>query len=418
MASRRTVADRVHVPQLGSVGLGFRGEGGGRAANGGVDVGDQLLAGGDGRRRRQGLVHRLVDPFLELRADRGHVLLGEDAHGLELPLQAEEGITLAPFLDQRRGHVLGARGFLVAAHTEGLELEQARALAPARPLGRPLHHPVHREHVVAVGDHAGHAVTGGAVGELLARVLLVARGGKAVLVVLDHEEHRQLPDRGQVQGLVEVALARGPVAGEGRDHAVLAPKLRGQGEPVGHRKHRAQVADHAHDVRVEQAEVERAIAALGEPAVLAEELAEQAGKIDPSRGEDPEVPVHGEDGVVRAEGSGHADRDRLLADPGEPLRQPALPEQDQHLLLDHAREEEGSVELLQLLGAEGRLGRARRRGDGGRGLFAHPRRAPGRVPEAAAARASACRPAVRAWTWATTARTFSTGVPAGSRGRG
>ena len=62
--------------------------------------------------------------------------------------------------------------------------------------------------------------------------------------------------------LVEVAFAGGAVAGEGGRHAPLAAELRGQGQAVGHRQHRAEVADHPDDALLERAEVERAVAAL------------------------------------------------------------------------------------------------------------------------------------------------------------
>ena len=166
----------------------------------------------------------------------------------------------------------------------------------------------------------------------------------AVLVVLDHEQHGQLPDRGQVHRLVEVAFAGAAVAGERRRHARLAPELRGQRQAVGHRQHRPEVADHAHDVVLERAEVERPVAALREAAVPPKKLAEQRAQVEPAAREHAEVAVHRQDPVVRAQRRRHAHRDRLLADAGEPLREPSLPEQDQHLLLHQAREEQSPVE--------------------------------------------------------------------------
>ena len=63
----------------------------------------------------------------------------------------------------------------------------------------------------------------------------------------------------------------------------LAPQLGGQRQPVGDRQHGAQVADHPDDVVVEGAEVEGAVAAPGEAAVPAQQLAEQAAEVEAPR---------------------------------------------------------------------------------------------------------------------------------------
>ena len=238
----------------------------------------------------------------------------------------------------------------MAAHAEGLELQERRPVAPPRPLGRAAHRPVDRQQVVPVHDDARHPVAQAAVGEVAAGVLLVRRGGEPPLVVLDHEQHRQLPHRGQVERLVEVALARGPVAGERRRHPPLALELGRERQAAGHRQHRAEVADHPDDALVERAEVEGAVAALREAALAAEQLPEEPRQVEVAPGEDAEVAVHREDGVVRLEGGDDPGGDRLLPDAREPLGEPALAEEDQHLLLDHPGEEQGAVEAPELLG--------------------------------------------------------------------
>ena len=121
-----------------------------------------------------------------------------------------------------------------------------------------------------------------------------------------------------------------------------------------------EVADHPDDALLEQSEVERAVAPLGEAAVLAEELAEQPAQVDPARGEHAEVAVHGQDPVVRLQGEGHADRDGLLSHAREPLGEPALAQEEQRLLLDQAREEQRSIQLAHPVGVEAD-GRRRRR---------------------------------------------------------
>jgi hypothetical protein len=122
------------------------------------------------------------------------------------------------------------------------------------------------------------------------------------------------------------------------------------------------VADHAHDALVEEPEMERAVAALREAAVLAEELTEEPAQLHAAGREDPEVAVHGQDPVAGVEGGGDAHRDGLLAHAREPLRQLSLAEQQERLVLDETGQQDGPVELLQAFWREAGRVRAGRRG--------------------------------------------------------
>src|SRR3972149_1080892 len=63
--------------------------------------------------------------------------------------------------------------------------------------------------------------------------LLLERHRDGPLVVLADEDDRHVPDAGDVQGLVEVALGGGTVAEEDHDDGVVAPVLGGVGEADG-----------------------------------------------------------------------------------------------------------------------------------------------------------------------------------------
>ena len=168
---------------------------------------------------------------------------------------------------------------------------------------------------------------------------------------------------------MEVPLAGGAVPGERGGDARLTLELGGEGEAVGDRQHGSEVADHAHDALFPQPEMERAVATLRESAILPEELAEETAEVDPPGGEDAEVAVHGKDPVVRVQRGGNPDRDRLLPHPGEPLREPPLPEQQQGLFLHEPGQQQRPVELLQAL--RGKAGHFRRGGRRGAGNVAH-----------------------------------------------
>jgi hypothetical protein len=256
---------------------------------------------------------------------------------VEPGLEASDRVARHPGGKLLRGHVLGARRLLVAADPERLALEQRRALARPGLLGRPRHRIAHRHDVVAVDDPARHAVARRPVGQVGAGVLLADRRRQAPLVVLDHEQHAEAPHRRQVHRLVDVALAGGAVADQHGGDAVLAPQAGGEGQSVGHGRHRPEVADHADDVVVEGAEVECAVAPARVAAGPPEELAEQHPEVEPSAREHGEVAVHRQQPVVGPQRSHEAHRHGLLPDAREPLRQLAPPQQVQHPLLDRPR---------------------------------------------------------------------------------
>ena len=146
---------------------------------------------------------------------------------------------------------------------------------------------------------------------------------------------------------MEVALAGAAVAGEDGHDPLRAPQPAGQGQAVGHRQHGPEVADHPDDAVLQRAEVEAAVAPGGEAPLPAEQLAQQPVEVDAPGGEDAEVAVQRQDDVVAPEGGHHPDGDRLLPDAGEPLRQPALAEQPEHLLLHQARHEQRPIQRGQ-----------------------------------------------------------------------
>ena len=134
--------------------------------------------------------------------------------------------------------------------------------------------------IVAVDVFGGDAIAGAAVAQALGRVLRGHRGRERVTVVLDDQDHRQLPHRRHVEALVEIAGGRATVADE-VDCQVVAPRLlEGECGPGSHRNHGAEMADHA-DVanallRGQVAVVKRSLDAIREAVGATQELAAQA----------------------------------------------------------------------------------------------------------------------------------------------
>ena len=118
------------------------------------------------------------------------------------------------------------------------------------------------EDVGAVDDDALEPVGGGAVGEMLDRVLEIGRRRVRPLVVVDHEDDRQPAHAGEVHALVRVAARRCAFAAPGDRDPLLLADPEGEPHADGDREHRRQVADHRVQPEIDVAEVHVAVAAV------------------------------------------------------------------------------------------------------------------------------------------------------------
>ena len=172
----------------------------------------------------------------------------------------------------------------------------------------------HRQHVHAVDRLAGDAVGLAAAVQLGARRGALHRGAHAVLVVLDHVDHRQLPQGRHVEGLVDLALVDRAVAEVGHaDAAVLAVLVRER--DAGAERHAgADDAVAAIEVLVAGEHVHRAALALGVAGDAAGELGHHAARVHAGDQHVAVVAIGGDHRIAVAERVLHADRDRFLAD--------------------------------------------------------------------------------------------------------
>jgi hypothetical protein len=175
---------------------------------------------------------------------------------------------------------------------------------------------VHGLDVVAVDGGGLDAVGDRAVGDLRHAGHRPAVGELGVEVVLAGEDHRQLPDRAEVERLVERALVDGALAEERDGDAILAEALARQ--PGAGRERHARADDR---VRPEDAlgrvgDVHRAALAAAEARGLGEQLGHHPVEVG-ALGEDVAVAaVGGGEVVVVSQGGAHARGDRLLAERG------------------------------------------------------------------------------------------------------
>ena len=215
---------------------------------------------------------------------------------------------------------------------------------------------VHREHVIAVGLHAGHAVRRGLVHQVRDGGLLPGGGRVGVAVVLADDDERQPLHRGEVHAFVEGAGAHGAVADVDQAHPGLAPRLEGEGDAGHDRHHVAQVRDLAEEPALEIVEMDVELAAGGRASVpLAMYWRSTSTGRRPLHQHRAEVPDQRREDVAAApvEGVGAPDRVGLLAQRAEePADHLGLPVEVHQPLFERAGEPHVVVELEQLLPIE------------------------------------------------------------------
>src|SRR5262249_19947998 len=154
----------------------------------------------------------------------------------------------------------------------GLGLDEGRALAAARAADRLAGGLVDREQILTVHRDAGHAEAAGARGDVAARDRVLRRSRLGVAVVLADEDHRQLPDAGQVHAFERRTLVRGAVAEEADRHLVGALALRRQARAAGQRRPAADDAVGAQHALADVGDMHRAALALAGAGGLAVDL--------------------------------------------------------------------------------------------------------------------------------------------------
>ena len=219
---------------------------------------------------------------------------------------------------RERGLVLGLRDVrrgiakVMTHEAKGIRFEQRRPVAAARALDGLTHRVPHRRRIVAVDGDARHAVGGRAIGDVRHRRCVFVVRAFAVAVILAEEYHRQLPQRGHVQRLME-----GPDVGraiaEGADrHAPVIAQLRGQRESVCDRQPAADDARGHHDAGRRIGDVHRAAFAFAGARRLAVVLCAQLPQGHALGELVVNAAIHRDEVVARLEVHAHGGRDDLL----------------------------------------------------------------------------------------------------------
>ena len=269
-----------------------------------------------GRRERRlvGELDGLVDPADDLLVEPLGLALLEHALLLEPAGEDLDRVALAPLRDLLLGAVLLGVGHRVAAEAVGDRLHQDRLALLARRLDRLGDDRVGVEHVHAVALQARDAEALAAAVQVGHGRVALERGAHAELVVGDHEDHRQLPQRGEVERLAEGALVGRAVAEHAQGDLVGALVVAGERHPGGQRQVAADDAVAAHEAVLEVEHVHRPAAPVRDAVLAAEQLGHHAVGVRAARERVAVGAVGGDQVVLVAQRPHGADDRRLLAD--------------------------------------------------------------------------------------------------------
>ncbi len=283
-----------------------------------------------GRGRRFGKRHDLFDLALDVGVDQRDVLVGQallhqqGAHALD-------GIALLPLFDLFGIAVLVGVGHRVPLIAVAQRLDEIRAFTAGGMFHRFLRGFVDRQRVHAIHFHRRDI---GHVGFLVYgchRRGFIDRHAHTVLVVLAHEDHRQFPQRRQVQAFVELAVVGAAVAEEHHRHFVFLGALGGQCQPHGDGQMPGHDGIPAPEILARIGEVHRAAASPGHAGLFAVQLGHQAFGIQSAHDGVAVIAIVRHDVILRAQRMNRAHRDGFLAD--VQVQEPA----DLALLIGHAR---------------------------------------------------------------------------------
>ena len=177
-----------------------------------------------------------------------------------------------------------------------------------------------------------------------------AGGTDGVAVVLEHEDERQLVDRGEVQALVDVALVAAPLAHRGHGHLARLADLGGEGdadrvEQLGRDRRRD-----AHQVVLVRAVVTGHLPTAGPRVVRRRVLGGQdVARTHPEGQAGRDRAIERGDPVMPAlERPGDADLGALVPLPGDDERDSTRPVEDPHPLVEAPGQGDEAVHLQEV----------------------------------------------------------------------
>ena len=257
------------------------------------------------------------------------------------------GTTFAPFGDFLSRPVgIVAHSFRMRPRAVRPAFDQRRPLPCARPVNCVAGGLTYRFDVVAIDFHSRHVVGSAAAGYVRICRCVGERHFSRELVVLAHEEHRELPDTREIQSFMEGSVVHRAIAEEG-DRNTIGPQ---QFETVAcsgcleDTWTNDATGTHQPDFRSKQ--VHGSAAAAGASGLTAEQFGDEFADGQSFRERVAVAPVRAEDGIIVTKVRTHAGGDCFLADVGvaRTMNQPARVA-SRELLLRRADQLHGAVEI-------------------------------------------------------------------------
>src|SRR5215472_5811318 len=197
----------------------------------------------------------------------------------------------------------------------GAHLEDLRPLPAPCTRHRALAGVFHCRDVHTVDLLAGNAEHRPAAIKLFcARARAPDMGPHGVAVILDDVEDRQLPQRGHVEALIDLALIGGTLAEISKADAVVSSIFVGEGDTGAERRRRAHDAVPAVEIPLDREHVHGAAFAFGVAMAASGKLSHHALRLHAGREHMAMIAIGGDDLVSGLDRHLHADDDSLLAD--------------------------------------------------------------------------------------------------------
>ena len=179
--------------------------------------------------------------------------------------------------------------------------------------------------------------------------LLTAGCAEAIAIILNHENNRQPPYRGYIQRFMKIALAGTAITTESQRNLFFFPEFMRKRYPVGYSQLWAQVAYHAAYMVFIGAKMKRPLPALAEACLAALPLHKQFIERHFAGCKYTQISVHGHDVFIGIQRQGSAHSNSFLPYTAEPLTDFPLPEEYQHLFLNHAGQYQFFIKPQQLI---------------------------------------------------------------------
>ncbi len=243
------------------------------------------------------------------------VVIGGEASFFQLRLEQLDGIAVGLPLRLFFARAAARRvGHRVATEAIADSLDQRRAIASAGGRRRRLPRLAHGQRIHAVHAQIGHAIGGGARLQRVHRPGLLDVHAHRVAVVLAEIDDGQLPQRGQVQRLVERAFIHRAIAKEGQRDIALLLILDAEAHAGGDDELRADDGLAAQQPMLGAVHVHRAALAATTAGHFAVQLCHDSAWLDTLGDGMPVLAIAAEDVIGRAQRGDGPHASRLLAD--------------------------------------------------------------------------------------------------------